>query len=312
LLSDQLTASFSQASNDVERLDASGNAKFTELDRTTIASTMSYNSSDETIRLRGGEPTTWDSSSRARAKEIDWDTKNARSYLRGGVSTTYYNRKQMGDAVPFASSDKPVFITAEAAEFDHAAQAGLYTGNARGWQDSNFVRADKIFIRQREGQLTAEGSVQSGLYNAKVKRNAKESTLPVFASAAGLNYDRDARVLRYRGNVDIRQGTDRVTAESADVFLDGNNEVSRTVAETSVIMTQPGRRAVGDWAQYTAESETAVLRGNPATVNDAENGSSQGSELTFNMRDHRVLGEGKTKQNTNTRTKSVYKVKNTQ
>jgi lipopolysaccharide transport protein LptA len=312
LLADQLTASFGETSRDVERLDAVGNAKFTELDRAANASQISYTKSDETVRLRGSEPTAWDSSARARAKEIDWNTREQRSYFRGGVSTTYYNRKQMGDAVPFASSDKPVFITADTAEVDHNAETGLYIGNARGWQENNFVRADRIFIRQGEGQLTAEGSVQSGLYNAKIKRNAKESTVPVFATAVSLNYDRETRVLRYRGSVDIRQGTDRITAESTDVYLDANNELARTVAETKVVMTQPGRRATGDWAQYTAEKETAILRGDPATVSDAENGTSQGGELSFNLRDHRVVGEGKTKQNPAARTRSVYKVKTNQ
>jgi lipopolysaccharide transport protein LptA len=151
--------------------------------------------------------------------------------------------------------------------------------------------------------------VQSGLYNVRMKRNAKESAVPVFATSAALSYDREARVLRYRGGVDIRQGTDRVTAESTDVYLDANNEVSRTVAETNVVMTQPGRRATGNWAQYTAENETAILRGDPARVTDAENGASQGGELTFNMRDRRVVGEGRTKQNPTARTRSVYKVK---
>lgn len=312
LFADHLTASFTEAARDVERFDAAGGAKFTELDRTVLASQMAFTRSDQTVRLRGGEPTTWDSSSRARAKEIDWNTRDQRSYLRGGVSTTYYNRKQMGDAAPFASGDKPVFITADTAEFDHNAQTGLYTGNARGWQESNFVRGDRIMVRQREGQLSAEGSVQSGLYNAKMRRDAKQSTVPVFASASSLQYDREGRVLRYRGSVDIRQGTDRVTASAADVYLNDNNELSRTVAETGVVMTQPGRRATGDWAQYTADNDTAVLRGSPATVSDAENGSSQGSELTFNMRDHKVTGEGRTKQNATARTRSVYKVKTTQ
>lgn len=312
LLADQLTAVFGEASRDVERFDAAGNSKFTEVDRTAFASTIVYTASDATVRLRGGEPTTWDSSARARAREIDLDTKNNRSFLRGGVSTTYYNRKQMGDAAPFASSDKPVFITANTAEFDHTTEAGLYTGNARGWQEDNYVRADKIFIQQREGRLTAEDSVQSGLYNAKLKGSAKQSTVPVYASSQSLNYDKETRVLRYRGNVDIRQGTDRMTAASADVYLDADNELARTVAETDVVITQPGRRGTGDWVQYTAENETALLRGSPATVTDSENGSSQGSELSFNMRDRKVTGEGRTKQNANARTRSVYKVKNPQ
>ena len=51
------------------------------------------------------------------------------------------------------------------------------------------------------------------------------------------------------------------------------------------------------------------IRGNPATINDSVNGSSQSGQLTFYMRDNRVVSEGKTKQNTSGRTRSVYKVK---
>jgi lipopolysaccharide export system protein LptA len=100
-----------------------------------------------------------------------------------------------------------------------------------------------------------------------------------------------------------------MTASSADVYLDEQNELSKTVAETNVVMTQPGRRATGSWAEYTAVNETAVLRGEPATVTDAENGTSQGSELTFNMRDNRVVGQGRTKHDAAARGRSVYKVK---
>ena len=47
---------------------------------------------------------------------------------------------------------------------------------------------------------------------------------------------------------------------------------------------------------------------NPATVNDSVSGSSQGGELTFNMREKLVVTEGKTKQNTSGRIRTVYKV----
>ena len=312
MLADTLTASFAEQSKDLERLDASGNAKFTELDRSAIASEMSFTQADQTVRLRGGEPTAWDSKSRAKAKEIDWDTKNRHSYLRGGVSTTYYSRKQMGDSAPFASGDKPVFVTSDTADFDHAAETATYTGNARGWQENNYVRGDKLFMKQTQGQLFADGNVQSVLYDAKQKNKGKESSVPVYAAARSMSYDRDTRVLRYIDNVDIRQGTDRLIAGKADVYLDDKNEVSRTVAEKSVVITQPGRKATGDWVQYSSTDEVAILRGSPATVNDAENGASQAAELTFNMREHRVLSESKPKPNGTGRTRTVYKVKPTQ
>ena len=261
--------------------------------------------------MRGGEPTFWDSSARAKAPEIDWDTKAQRSYLRGGVSTTYYSRKKTGDAAPFGSSDKPVFTTSQSMELDQKTEVALFSGNARAWQDNNYVRGDQLVIDQQNGTFKADGSVQSLLYDAKQKRKSANAC-PVYAAAASLNYSHNDRILKYRKSVDIRQGTDRLSAESADIFLDENNDMVKTVVENGVTITQPGRKAVGDWAEYTAETEVAVLRGNPARVDDAENGTSQGGQITVYLRDNRVLSQGETKQNPTAQTRSVYKVKNIQ
>ncbi|MFN0279666.1 MAG: LPS export ABC transporter periplasmic protein LptC [Pyrinomonadaceae bacterium] len=308
LLADKLTAQFSERSKDVEQLTATGNAKFTELDRNAVAAEMTFTQSDETVRLRGGEPTVWDLKYRAKAREIDWDTRAMHSYLRGKVSTTFYNLKQMGNAAPFAESDKPVFMTSETAEFDQPTETAVYIGNARGWQEDNYVRGDKFTIKQKEGQFMAEGHVQSVAYNARIDKKNSGATVPVFASAGMMTYFRDARLIQFRTNTDIRQGTDRITANSADVHLNENNEVAKTVAETNVVVTQPGRRGSGDWLQYTADNETAVLRGSPATVDDDVNGSSQAAQLTVYMREKRVVSEGRSKQSATVRNKSIYKV----
>jgi LPS export ABC transporter protein LptC len=308
LLADQLTATFSQTSGDVEQLEGRGSAKFTELARNATAAQMVYTRSDETVRLRGGTPTAWDGASRAKAQEIDWDTRNKKSFLRGSVSTTYYSAGSANGATPFAKSEKPVFVTSESAEVDHNAQTMLFLGNARAWQDDNFVRGDRLHVSQNDGQFDAVGNVQSALYDAKQKGNSAGT--PVFASSKAMRYNRNARLLQYRENVDIRQGTDRITSGMADVFLDENNEVVKTVAENSVVLTQPHRRGTGDWVQYTAADEVAVLRGRPAVVSDAERGSSQSNEITVYMRENRFVGTGGTaKAGTGGRSKSVYKVK---
>ncbi len=308
LLADQLNTEFNAETQDVDKMDASGNAKFTELDRNAIASQFTYTAVDEMLRLRGGEPTFWDSQGRSKAREIDLEKKTNRSYLRGGVSTTYYSRKHIKNSAPFASQDKPVFVTSDAAEFDQEAETATFTGNARGWQANNYVRADRLFIKQADGKFLADGNVQSAVYNAKQKQKGKESTVPVYASAKSMTFDRNTHLIQYRENVDIRQGTDRLTSGAADVYLDENNELSKTVAENGVVITQPGRRASGNWVQYSSSDEVAVLRGDPASVNDSVNGSSQAGELTFMMRENRVISEGKSKQNTSGRIRTVYKV----
>jgi LPS export ABC transporter protein LptC/lipopolysaccharide transport protein LptA len=310
LLADKLNAGFNQQTQDIEQFDAVGNTKFGELDRNGIAGQISFTASDEIVRLRGGEPTVWDSRARAKASEIDWDTRNEKSNLRGAVSTTYYSQKQTGGATPFGAGDAPVYVTAAAAEFNHAQETGLYTGNARAWQENNYVRADRLFLQQKQGQMSAEGTVQSLLYNAKRKENGRETNIPVYAAAQKLTYNRENRILRYETDVDIRQGTDRITAGAANVYLNERNDVSQTVAENNVVVTQPNRKAVGDYAQYNAADEIVILRGNPARIEDAENGSSQGGQVTVYLRENRIVGEGKTKQSGTGRIRSVYKVKN--
>lgn len=310
LIADNLNAAFNQQTQDVQQLDANGNTKFSELDRNGIAGQINFSASDGIVRLRGGEPTVWDSRARAKAGEIDWDTRGEKTFLRGNASTTYYSQKQTGGATPFGETDKPVFVTAASAEFDHRAETGVYAGNARAWQENNYVRADRLFLRQKQGQLVADGAVQSLLYNAKRKEGGRETNVPVYATAGKMIYNRDDRTLRYENDVDIRQGTDRITAGVANVQMNERNDVSQTVAENNVVVTQPNRKAVGDYAQYNTAEEVVVLRGNPARIEDAENGSSQGGQVTVYLRENRVVGEGKTKQNAAGRIRSVYKVKN--
>lgn len=309
MTANRVVATFSEQSRDVERLDAVGAAKFVELDRNATANEISFTKADEVVRLRGGEPTVWDSRARAKAREIDWDTKNQKSYLRGGANTTYYSQKSTGGATPFGATDKPVFLTAQSAEFDHRSEVADYSGNARGWQDNNYVRADKLSIQQRQGQLIADGNVQSLLYDIKRKENGKETNAPVYVSARHMTYNRDNRLVRYENDVDIRQGTDRIVAGIANIYLDEKNEMSRSEVERNVIVTQPNRRAVGDYAQYIAEDESVTLKGNPARVEDAENGSSSGGQMTVYLRTNRVTSEGRSKQNAAGRIRSVYKVK---
>ncbi len=190
LLADSLNAVFSPNSRDIESLTANGNAKFSELDRNAISSQIVYTAGDQTVKLRGGEPTVWDSRARAKANQIDWDTKNEKSYLTGGVSTTYYNQKTTGGATPFTATNSPVYLTAENAELNHTQETALYFGNARAWQDNNYVRADKLLLQQKQGQLFGEGNVQSSIYDVKRKENGKETNVPVSAAAQKISYNR--------------------------------------------------------------------------------------------------------------------------
>src|SRR5690606_38835933 len=190
-----------------------------ELARNASATTFEFNAVEQVVRLRGGEPTAWDDRARAKAAEIDWDTRNQRSSLRGNVSTTYYSQRATGGATPFSSSGRPVYLTSGVADIDHAAEVAVCRQNARAWQDDNYLRAETITLSQKEGRLNAEGGVQSMLTRAPAGNRSKQ---PVHASSNRMSYVRESALLRYEENVDIRQGSDRITGAVANIHLDSN------------------------------------------------------------------------------------------
>jgi LPS export ABC transporter protein LptC len=313
LTAEKLTADFNRENQQIERYEATGNAKYSEADRNATANQIIFTpQSDAIVRLRGGEPTIWDSKARAKAGEVDWDTRNEKSFLRGKVSTTYYNQRQTNGTTPFTNPSAPVYITSTEAEFDHRNEIARYFGNVRAWQGNNYVRAENLILYSRTRQMEGEGKVQSLLYDAPQRLpDGKEITQPVYASSEKISYIDEQRLLRYEGNVNIKQAADRLKAEIAEIFLDDKNEVKKTVAQKNVVITQPNRIATGDYAEYRADEKLVILRGNPATVQDAQEGQLQGVEMQFYLRENRFLNQGSEKPNIgNGRTRSVYKVRN--
>ncbi|HYE14356.1 MAG TPA: LPS export ABC transporter periplasmic protein LptC [Pyrinomonadaceae bacterium] len=312
LTSREMVALFSRATQALERVDANGDARFNELDRNGQSDVMTYTAADGVVRLRGGEPTVWDSRARLKAAEIDSDTRARVSHGRGKVLTTYYSQEQTNGAAPFKNVKSPVYIASASAEFQHDAGVGVYTGNARAWQDDNFVRADRLVLRREQRRMDGEGGVQSALYQARrAEPGGARTAVPVFATSRRIAYTEAERLLHYEGDVDIKQGTERITSQVADVYLSpGAYEVERTVAQREVVVTQPGKRGTGDWAQYTAADETVVLTGAPARVEDAERGTSESRRMTVYLRENRVVSEaGAASQQSTGRVRTRHRVR---
>ncbi len=309
LTSQIITAIFVKETQDVERLDAQGNAKFNESDRNGVAANISYVAADDLVRLSGGEPTVWDSRARTKAIELESNLRDEVSYSRGNTATTYYSQEQTNGATPFSKVKSPVYVVSDRGEFHHQTGVAIYTGNARAWQDDNFVRADKLTIYVNDKKMEATGRVQSAVYNARRRVEGANSTVPVFASAESMSYSEVNRLLHYETNVDIRTATDRVTSGVADVSLSREtSEVEKTIAQRNVVLTQPNRKGTGDWMQYTTSDEVAVLKGDPARVEDSEKGSTEGGRLTVYVREGRVIADDVRGPQSPGRVRSSHKV----
>ena len=311
LTSQNMTTVFLKDTQDVERLDAQGDGKFNENDRNGVAANVSYVAAEETVELRGGDPTVWDSRGRTKAIELDSDLVNNVSYARGKTTTTYYSQEQTNGATPFSKTKSPVYIASERGEFRHQSGQAIYTGNARAWQDDNYVRGDKLVIYVNDKRMEASGHVQTAIYNAKGRaENNNNAIVPVFAAADSMFYSEPDRKIHYEGNVDIKQGTDRMTSGIADVYLTKEtNEMEKTIAQRNVVLTQPNRKGTGDWVEYTSASEIAVLKGNPARVDDVEQGNTEGNRLTLSMKEGKVTADDARGPLSPGRVRSTHKIR---
>ncbi|MGZ8844232.1 MAG: LPS export ABC transporter periplasmic protein LptC [Pyrinomonadaceae bacterium] len=309
MTSQKMVAVFVRETQDVDRVDATGEAKFNELDRNGTANTVSYTAADQMVRMRGGDPTVWDSRARTKAVEIDSNNDTHVSVCRGKVQTTYYSQEQTNGAAPFRKVKSPVYVAGDRAEMNLDTGQATYSGGARTWQDDNYVRGDSITFYREEKRMESWGHVQSALYQAKQKNANSTEVVPVFATAEFMRYSDSERLLHYETNVDIKQGTDRMTSGVADVYLQKEvNEVERTIAQKNVTIVQPGRRGTGDWCQYTAADEVAVLKGNPAHVEDAEQGTTDGNRLTMYRRENRVVADDTRGSQSPGRVRSTHKI----
>jgi lipopolysaccharide export system protein LptA len=310
ITSQTMTTVFLKDTQDVERVDAQGDGKFNENDRNGVAANISYVAADETVRLRGGDPTVWDSRGRTKAVELDADLKNDVSYARGKTTTTYYSQEQTNGATPFSKTKSPVYIVSDRGEFRHQSGQAIYSGNARAWQDDNYVRGDKLVIYINDKRMEATGHVQTTIYNARRRVENNNTVVPVFASADSMFYSDPNRTIHYEGNVDIKQGTDRLTSGVADVYLvKETNDMEKTIAQRNVVLTQPNRKATGDWVEYTSANEIAILKGNPARVEDAEQGDTQGGRLTLSVRDGKVTADDARGPLSPGRVRSTHKIR---
>lgn len=309
----KLTANFSQQTQDIADLTVEGDARFTDGERTATAARGVYAAANRTVAMRG-KPQLWDSSSRASAEEIDANLDTGESDLRGRVRTTWFSRDSTGGSAPFKNRKAPVTIASDRAIAKHNEGAARYIGNARAWQDDDFVRADNIELDKGERVMTAWGAAQSAFYDfeREVEKGRKQ-VVPVFATADRIVYTDANRTAHYEGAVKIRQGTDHIEAAVADAVMDEEHRLVSLTASKDVVMTQPSRRATGDQVVYTAATDVAVLTGNLAMVEDREREAvTKSAKLTLHLRDARIEANDDNNDGSGTkrRVKTTHRIQN--
>jgi len=222
------------------------------------------------------------------------------------------------DADPDASSET-TNVLADRVTADRGSQAVHYEGHVRAWRGTDVLEAPSLDIyRVARRIVAAHGVVTSDLAPAAPRTGAGQNsdpasgaairgrpgskaasavTQPVTVRADRLEYLERGRTAAYRGHVRMDHGGATLEADRLDAYfskaIPGQpSELERAVANGSVTVVEPGRRATGNHAEYFAASGKVELSGGPPTLYDAQNGFTTGRVLTFFTRDDTVQVDG--------------------
>ncbi|RMG45131.1 MAG: LPS export ABC transporter periplasmic protein LptC [Acidobacteria bacterium] len=307
--SQELIAQIDPTTHEFTQLMQSGDFHYVEGERQAKSERAIYDAATHIISLVGGEPVMWDSRGRLRAERIQINLETSESRAIGRVMTTYYTQRATEGTIPFEDAQAPVFIAADHADVKYRLQVALYTGHVRAWQEDSYVTADRLELFGKERMMVATGHVRSGFYRARQRKDGGSAEpRPVFAQAERMSYWDEERLVRYENGAQLRYGSRRLSADRLSVFLKSDeNEIERAVAEGHVVVLEPGRRAYGDQAVYTAIDERVVLIGVPARVEDERAQlTHRGPRLTFLLGSDKVISGA---HGSSQRVRSVRKIR---
>lgn len=305
--SEQAEATFGAVQGELVRIVQTGQVAFEEGSRQARAEQSTFIPAQEVVQLRGRQkrPVVWDETLRVEAQELDLSTAARSHVARGHVRVTYYEARQTGNVGMFGQPTAPVFITAQEAQVEP--QRAVFTGEARCWQGDSFVRGDRLELFKADRRLTATGRVSTAFYRIARTSAPTIEESPVFGAAQMFTYSDVQRQARYVRDVKLTQGDTTLTADEVEIKLAAReNRLERMTATNQVTIVQPGRRATGELARYTAADDRYVVVGNLARVEDVERGVSVAPEISFVKSEGSIRASGGTKGQ---RIRTTYQLK---
>lgn len=269
-----------------------------------------YTAADQMLVLNG-LPRVVDGGMTTTAQKISFNRATGDAVAEGNVKSTYSDLKAQPDGAMLGSSD-PIHVVSQSMTAHRSAAVAVYSGNARLWQNSNVVEAPTLQFDRGLRSLVAQGSSTQPVKTVLVQVDSKTGKVaPVTITSARLTYTDKERKAFFEGGVTAK-GADstgayaKMTSQEMSIFMvaqgqpriatsatEPGAQVEKIIAQDSVVLTQPARRATGDQLVYTTADGKFVLTGGPPSIFDAEHGKITGDSLTFFRHDDRVLVEGR-------------------
>ena len=178
--------------------------------------------------------------------------------------------------------DKPVNVTADALDYNGAANKATYTGNAQLWQDETSIKGKSIALDDKTGDLIAAGGVATVTVRDELDKNKKMQRVRSVATATDFRYDEAAHRATYNGSAHMTSPSGDIAASKIELFLKPNgDELERAEAYDTVTLRDRNRTTTGARLTYTTADERYVISGVPVKVVDECRRETIGKTLTY-------------------------------
>jgi lipopolysaccharide export system protein LptA len=290
---ERLLATLDPATGMLRSIEQTGGFEFREADRRATAERANYRGADDSLTLTGN-PLVWDDEMRALAEKFVIALRGDTAEGVGKVRST-----QLGSN----GDSEPTSVLADRMVAKRQGETVHYEGHARAWRGTDVVESASLDVFRADRRVSSGARVltshlqPAALVPEESAAKGQRGAAPVTIRADHLEYFDQGRKARYRGNVRLQTESNVLESDRLDVYFSTQSsadevELERAVADGHVRVTQPGRHATGQHAEYFAADGRMLLTGGPPALYDAEKGMTTGRRLTFYIHDDRLLVDG--------------------
>jgi LPS export ABC transporter protein LptC/lipopolysaccharide transport protein LptA len=182
--------------------------------------------------------------------------------------------------------DKEVTVLADSLAYDGTKSLAIYTGSALLFQGDTSVKGDVVSIDEKTGDLAAKGKAMTSTTRDQTGPDNKTQRVQSTGTGKDFKYEDGPRRLTYTGAAHLVGPEGDMTATKIELYLEPDgDEVIRAEAYADapdkMTLKEPHRTTTGNRMSYTADNETYVVKGLPATVLDECGRETIGTTLTF-------------------------------
>ncbi len=295
-----------------EALTQTGDFHFRQGSLCARADESHYQPATQQLTLYG-HPVVWDAKGRVRAKHMELN-------LGSGIATGWGNVEAVEFQLPGQSANPtlsggqpaaPLIVLADRLLDNRNTQWVRFEGNVRAWDGPDSVQSPSLDVYQALRRVSSGSGVVTSFVSPPSSAGADASgnkprvsqaraDQPTIIHADHLLYFDIGQRAVYRGHVQMESADGTLRSNGLDVYFSeppggGPAVLSRAIAMGNVTMTQPGRRATGQRADYFAAAGKVVLTGGPPAVYDQTQGFLTAPRLTFYLHDASLFADGGSK-----------------